>query len=541
MKILLLQPPVQDFYDTDIRLQPLGLCYLKGAIKKFFKEDVQVIVRDYHKGKGRQAIPIPPELEYLSPYYPYPDKSPFSTFHRYYHFGAPFEKIAKDVAIEKPGLVGISALFSPYYREVFRCAEAIKRLINVPILAGGPHVSSLPAHILGHPDIDYVIRGEGEMAMIEFIRALRKGKEFEKVPNLGYKQDCQLIFNPIHENFPLEEIPFPDFSDLLLENYRFSKRPLCLMMTSRGCPLHCSFCSVHDTFGPYYRRRDPDDILKEIDLRYLEGYRAFDFEDDNLTFCRDEIKYICERLARSPYAKEITLLAMNGISYMSLDRGLLLAMKKAGFSHLNISLVSSNPDMLKSANRPHSIDKYHEIVQDAASIGFRIVSYQILGLPGETLESMIQTMATMSGLPVLIGASIFYPAPGSPIAKEFNPMSDEDILRSRLTAMSIETENFKRDDIYTLFITARIINFLKGIRFGENTVSISGALEAAKANGGRPALGAELLMKLLKTGILYACTGKGFHPLPRFRSGLFFRIWSQMDRIITLDGGSIVI
>ena len=82
MRILLIQPPIQDFYETDIRLQPIGLCYLKAAILNRFP-DSEVILRDYHQGWGRKTIPIPKELSYLRPYYAAWDKSPFSTFFHY--------------------------------------------------------------------------------------------------------------------------------------------------------------------------------------------------------------------------------------------------------------------------------------------------------------------------------------------------------------------------------------------------------------------------------------------------------------------------
>ncbi len=106
MKVLLLQPPVQDFYDTAIRLQPLGLCMLKAAAKKFLPL-IQVVVRDYHQGHGRKTIQLPAELSYLREYFRYPDTGPFSSFFHYYHFGAPFEEIGKEVAHEKPDLVGM--------------------------------------------------------------------------------------------------------------------------------------------------------------------------------------------------------------------------------------------------------------------------------------------------------------------------------------------------------------------------------------------------------------------------------------------------
>jgi hypothetical protein len=98
MKVLLIQPPIQDFYDTEIRLQPLGLCMLKAVVKKLLP-DVDVTVKDYHQGHGHKTIPYPPELSYLKEYYPFPDRSPFSMFHNYYHFGATFEDVARECGL----------------------------------------------------------------------------------------------------------------------------------------------------------------------------------------------------------------------------------------------------------------------------------------------------------------------------------------------------------------------------------------------------------------------------------------------------------
>ncbi|MGB7947624.1 MAG: B12-binding domain-containing radical SAM protein, partial [Candidatus Binatia bacterium] len=125
MKLLLIQPPVQDFYDTEVRLQPIGLCYLKAAVKKHLP-DVDVTINDYHTGGGRKTVAVPKELRYLTAYYPVADKSPFSTFHQYYHFGKTFDAIEAEVAALDPDVVGISSLFTPYYREVLEIAARVK-------------------------------------------------------------------------------------------------------------------------------------------------------------------------------------------------------------------------------------------------------------------------------------------------------------------------------------------------------------------------------------------------------------------------------
>ena len=535
MKVLLIQPPVQDFYDTDIRLQPLGLCMLKGALRKFLPH-IQVMVRDYHQGYGRKTISLPAELSYLREYFAYPDASPFSTFFHYYHFGEPFEAIAEDVAREKPDLVGISSLFSPYHREALACAHEIKKRLDVPVLMGGSHVSCAPLSVLKDPSVDFVIRGEGEKPLVEFLRAMEAGVPLDDVPNLGFKRHGKPVLNPMAENFPVDDLPLADFSDLKKDRYLFEKKPLCFITTSRGCPHQCTFCSVHLTFGEKFRRRSPESVVSEIAQRYSEGYRVFDFEDDNLSFSRKGLQTILDALIAKFPPNDLRLVAMNGLSYLSLDREILEFMKKAGFRSLNLSLVSANADILARLRRPHTLSKYLEVVHQAHGLGFDIVSYQILGIPYESLEDMIDTMALMASLPVLIGASIFYLTPGCPITREFPDMTDADILKARSTAMACETDRFRRDDLYTLFISARIINFLKGLYLDGKDVTLKEALGAAQKKGLREKIGADLLEKLLIENRLYASTREGFKPLARFRTDLFFQVMEKTARLCTTHG-----
>jgi radical SAM superfamily enzyme YgiQ (UPF0313 family) len=535
MKILLIQPPVQDFYDTDIRLQPLGLCMLKAAARKFLPH-IKVIVRDYHQGRGRKAVPLPAELSYLRDYFKYPDTSPFSSFFHYYHFGASFEEIGEDVAFEKPDLVGISSLFSPYHREALACARQVKKRLNIPVLMGGSHVSAAPLSVLSDPNVDFIVRGEGEGPFVEFLKAWEAALPLDSVPNLGFKRNGEPVLNPVGENFPLDELPVADFSDLPPERYLFEKKPLCFITTSRGCPHQCTFCSVHSTFGEKFRRRSPEKVVSEIKQRFSEGYRVFDFEDDNLSFSREDLKTILHSLIAEFPGKDLRLVAMNGISYLSLDREILELMKKAGFRNLNISLVSANADVLARLRRPHTLDKYLDVVNQAHELGFEIVSYQILGLPYESTEDMIDTMALMAALPVLIGASIFYLTPGCPIAQEFPEMTESDILKARSTAMAVETDQFRRDDLYTLFITARIINFLKGLRLKGKKVTLQDALSEAEHAGQREKLGTRILRNLLHEKRFYAATKGGLELLPRFKADLFLKVCRKSKFVRTQRG-----
>ena len=537
LKVLLIQPPVQDFYDTDMRLQPIGLCYLKAAVRTYLP-DVNVIIKDYHSGCGRRTVEVPKELRYLADYYPTADKSPFSTFHQYYHFGKPFDEIEVEIAAIRPDVVGISSLFTPYYREVLEVAARVKKKLNVPVVVGGSHASAVPESLLSSPNVDYVIRGEGEKPFVEFLQYLKGKQRIERVPNLAYKSRGETILNPISGNFPIEKLSIPDFSDLSPTSYALAGKPMTFMITSRSCPHKCSFCSVHTTFGIDYRRRSLENVLEEIELRYSQGYRVVDFEDDNLTYYKHVFKELCRRLiARFPN-REIEFVAMNGISYLSLDEELLELMFQAGFSRLNLALVSSDKTVRESTKRPHTLEAYLKVVHKAVQLGFKIVSYQILGLPNESLNSMIQTLAFNARLPVLLGASPFYRTPASPIARGLD-LTKEDYVKARLTAMAVETDQFRREDIYTLFVTTRIINFFKGLRL--STATDMDALVDCSWSDDRTRIGFELLRMLRETNRLYFWTTKGLFENQKFKPEVFFRVLQQAGVIGCQNGQRIVV
>jgi hypothetical protein len=361
------------------------------------------------------------------------------------------------------------------------------------------------------------------------------------VANLGHKRDSEPMLNPMAANYPLDELPPADLSDFANGRYLYEGRPLCSLVTSRGCPHRCTFCSVRSTSGTTYRRRPPEQVLGEMRQRYAEGYRVFNFEDDNLTYHQEGFRSLLEGCIAAFPEGEIRLLAMNGISYLSLNRELLGLMKRAGFDHLDVSLVSAEDGTLTRMGRPHSLEKYMEVVEGAHAVGLPMVSYQILGLPGEPIEAMVSTMALMARLPVIIGASIFYLTPGCALAAESSPFTPGDLLRARSTAMATVNEHVSRDDLYSLFITARIVNFLKRIPLPSGQSTLKDALNGAGGSGPRARIGAELLERLLAEKRLYAATRNGRRLLSRFRPELFFRVCDKAGYLRTRQGAVIAL
>jgi len=228
--------------------------------------------------------------------------------------------------------------------------------------------------------------------------------------------------------------------------------------------------------------------------------------------------------------------AMNGISYLSLDDELMELMYHAGFSHLNLALVSSDKTVRETTKRPHTLEAYLKIVRQAHVLGFKVVSYQILGLANESLDSMIQTLAFNARLPVLLGASPFYRIPDAPIARG-RELTETDYVRARLTAMAIETEGFCRDEIYTLFVTTRIVNFLKGLPL--QTSMDFETLMKQRSFTPRIEIGFELLRQFAESGRMYFWTRRGLVENKRFRTELFRRVLARAGSVTCQNGKSI--
>jgi hypothetical protein len=177
------------------------------------------------------------------------------------------------------------------------------------------------------------------------------------------------------------------------------------------------------------------------------------------------------------------------------------------------------------------------VVEKGFALSFRIVAYQILGLPNESLDSMIQTLTFLAAQPVLIGSSPFYLTPNSPIARDFPAPTPRDVFGARLTAMAIETGACSRDDLYTLFVTTRILNFLKGVPLAQARIDWEEAMQSLEARSERDRQGVRILRNLLAGQGLAAWTAQGDRLIEGFDADLFREIWDQLEGIRTQRGG----
>ena len=185
MKVLLVQPPIEDFYDTSIRTYPLGLLYLAAAVGDI----ADVVVLDARTGSKPERLGGH-EFHELEPFYKEGTYTPFSFFSHYSRFGLTFGEIKRAVEKEKPDVVAVASMCSAYERQALEVAMAAKEASReIVTVMGGVHPTLFPERLLSHRDVDYCVRGEGETPFFELVSALSHGNIKCLYPNHGLGSD----------------------------------------------------------------------------------------------------------------------------------------------------------------------------------------------------------------------------------------------------------------------------------------------------------------------------------------------------------------
>ena len=170
--ILLIQPPIRDFYLTAKRTIPYGLTSIAAVL---IEAGFSVQILDALANAKSRIIDLPQEMAYLRSFYGRPDQSPFALFHHFKHFGYSFDTIGQRVKKAQPFLVGISSLFSAYANEAEQTAKIVKtHHPNCKIVVGGHHVTAMPGRVMESSAVDFVLRGEGEVSMARLAKALQR-------------------------------------------------------------------------------------------------------------------------------------------------------------------------------------------------------------------------------------------------------------------------------------------------------------------------------------------------------------------------------
>ncbi|MFZ1199969.1 MAG: radical SAM protein, partial [Desulfobacterales bacterium] len=462
--ILLVQPPIRDFYLTAKRTVPYGLACIAAGLEK---AGFTVEILDGLATSRSRDLPWPANMAYLRQFYGREDRSPFALFHRYRHYGYSFEHLARQAARSGAFLVGISSLFTAYSGEALETAQRIKdALPSCKIVMGGHHPTELPQSVMQHRAVDYVIRGDGEEALPQLAAALKAGRRPNGVPGIVWRAaDGTLQISAPARWGDLDGSPLPATHLIKNRHYRRGKKASAVVVTSRGCPMRCSYCAMRRSRDRTFCRRSASSVLEEIERAVeRDGAGFIDFEDENLTLDRAWFARLLRGVTTRFGHAGLELRAMNGLFPPSLDEDVIAAMAAAGFKTLNLSLGSSHPEQLKKFRRPDVRAAFDAALASAQKYRLDCVGYVIAGAPHQSPTDSVADLLYLARRRVLAGVSVFYPAPKSPdyrACEELGLLPDDfALMRSSALPIAHTTD---RQQAATLLRLGRILNFMKSL------------------------------------------------------------------------------
>ncbi|MBF0194378.1 MAG: radical SAM protein [Magnetococcales bacterium] len=377
-KILLLFPPAYSFkLARDINpLPPMGLGYLASNAKKhgFDVSIFDSLLEGWNNEEETEKDNV-------------------------VKIGSSDAEIAAVIREYKPDLIGVSCQFSRQYKiypQIFALIKSIGQ--NIITLAGGAHVTVLPQDMLEDPNCDYIMQGEAEESFVAFLHALNNSTPLAEVDGLGWV-DSDGKYNINQKNHwitDLDSLPFPDYDAMGLRRYfglesshgMRHEAEYTPVITSRGCPARCTFCSANKVWGWKYRARSIENVI--VELRMLKdkyGIKEIMFEDDNVTANRKFAAGLFSRMIEEKF--DFIWDTPNGVGIWTINEEVIDLMKASGCIKLNFPIESGDQRVLNDViQKPLDLDHVARLISHCKKIDLDYGVFLVVGMPGETIKDI---------------------------------------------------------------------------------------------------------------------------------------------------------
>jgi len=314
----------------------------------------------------------------------------------------------------KADLIGISSITSTAKRSYVLGDELMR--LGKTIVFGGPHPSFFPEEALSHGH--FVLRGEAEQSILSFVHALEQRSGLEKIPGLSFRVGDRIFHNPSAEPcLNLDTLPFPDFS-LMDTGADLALRGIKPVMTSRGCPYDCSFCSVTQLFGRKYRFRSPENVMEElISLNLKKGDTVF-FYDDNFVANPENTKKLLRLMIENKITPSWTAQVRVDCTK---DQELLELMRESNCFFVYLGLESVNPSTLRSYRKKLTVEQIEDGINKFHQYGIRTHGMFVLGADPDDVQTIRQTAKfAIKNKIDTVQFLILTPVPGTRFFKEMD-------------------------------------------------------------------------------------------------------------------------
>ena len=410
-KVLLISPPgklaimKEGSRERKLAVPPLGLAYMASNL---LKHGLDVEVLDtLIEGFDRNT--------------PHDDNS--------VTYGLENGEIKRRIGESNPDLIGISCMISNRSREALAICKVAKEMApEAHVVLGGQHFSGMPESLLSS-GADYILKGEADNSLVRLIDAVNTCGNQAEIPGIVLKDGSKIFQNTLYDFPDVTSLPDPVWRLFPLEKYwdagmcdyeinETGRKKFMIVITSRGCPHNCDFCTSPFISGRKYRQRNIEDVVREVRL-YKELY-AIDriyFWDDNFFVNKNRTKKLLEELIRN--FSDITFEVTSGSEVNSLDDETIGLLAKAGFKKLFLAVESPNEDIQAGMiDKKVNITRVPSLVKKIREAGMIAEGSFMVGFPGETKNQVDRTFELVKTFNFdRISISIVNPLPGTRLYK----------------------------------------------------------------------------------------------------------------------------
>ncbi|HEX7503194.1 MAG TPA: radical SAM protein [Acidobacteriota bacterium] len=326
------------------------------------------------------------------------------------------ERLLQHLKLVNPDIVGVHVNVVLGGSGVELC-RMMKRQLSARVFIGGPLASSNPVEMLKLSGAEAAVIGEGEKRFAEIC----KGADPASLPGIAFLRGEEVVITPpapLIEN--LDDLPFPAY-DLLppfsLYKGRARKKPVGVILTSRGCPYQCTYCNG-SVFGKKFRARTPENVLKELDLLVNDfGIRQLDVLDDNFTLDIPRAEAILDGIIARGYKLLINL--QNGVRADGINERIIHKMKLAGVFKVGVGVESGDERILACIKKKLSLAKAKEAFRMFRKEGILTYGFFMIGFPEDTRESIEKTIDfAIAANPTVANFALLLPFPGTEMYRE---------------------------------------------------------------------------------------------------------------------------
>jgi anaerobic magnesium-protoporphyrin IX monomethyl ester cyclase len=305
--------------------------------------------------------------------------------------GIDHKDLAAKTAAFDPDVVGITSVTPTIKSALLAAHNAKEKVPNAAVVLGGPHATFMDNQILSEqPDVDVVVRGEGEQTIIELLSKLFGSGDLRDVSGISFRKNGQIIRTPDRPFIQnLDDLPRPAFQYFALKKYQFFGKTILPILTSRGCPFQCAYCVSSRMAGKMFRARNPYSVADEFEwLVDVHGAGAVSFYDDAFTYDKKRAIKICEEIKKRKIG--VPWDCQTRVDQISEE--VLVKMRDADCQLVSFGAEAGCQKILNAVNKRTTVEQNEKAVKMAKKVGGLSVAVSvIIGYPGETPETLEQT------------------------------------------------------------------------------------------------------------------------------------------------------